>query len=67
MSVHARSRFWTRWRLTGAVLAASVVGIFAAANAHLVAVSVASQPGCVAHVKAPTGGGGVYRAAKPSC
>lgn len=67
MTVHARSRFWTRGRLTGAVLAASVVGVFAAANAHLVAVSVASQPGCVAHIKAPTGEAGAYRAAKPSC
>ncbi|MBE0692686.1 MAG: hypothetical protein IH590_06220, partial [Aquamicrobium sp.] len=39
------------WRLASAGIAAAVVLLFVAANAHLVYVAVASQPDCVAHTK----------------
>lgn len=41
-----------------------VVAIFAAANIHLVSVSLSSQPSCVETAKE---GAGTYRPAKPSC
>ena len=44
-----------------------IVAVFAGANAHLVYVSLASQPDCVPHLKAPDGSGTQYRAAKPAC
>ena len=48
-------------------LAAAVAAVFVAANAHLVIVAETSQPGCVAHVKVPTEGAAILRAAKSSC
>jgi hypothetical protein len=42
-------------------LALLVLAVFAGANLHLILVSVASQPDCVAE------GGAALRAAKPSC
>jgi hypothetical protein len=57
---HARSR-WT------IVLALAIgLGVLALANAHLVYVSVASQPDCVPHLKPGHAGQG-YRAARSSC
>ncbi len=41
-----------------------VLGLFVAANAHLVTVSISSQPDCVQSTKE---GVASYRAAKPSC
>jgi hypothetical protein len=51
-----------------ACVAAGLAGLVAA-NAHLVYVSVMSQPDCVAHAKeAGTGSAGTaYRAARSSC
>jgi len=46
------------------VLAA--LGIFAAANAHLIWTSVRSQPDCIPHLKVP-GQDGQFRAAESSC
>lgn len=48
-------------------LAIAITAVVAAANIHLVHVSIASQPGCVPHLKAPDGSGTTYRAAKSSC
>lgn len=42
------------------------LGLFAAANVHLVRASLVSQPDCVPHLKAP-GENGRFRAAQPSC
>ena len=55
----------TRGRLLGGSFALIVVGTFVAANAHLVTVSITSQPDCVAHQK--TAGEGGFRAALSSC
>jgi hypothetical protein len=56
-----------RGRIAGICIAVAAVAGFAAANAHLIAVSFASQPSCVAHDASETGGGARYRAAKLSC
>jgi hypothetical protein len=40
--------------------------LVAVANAHLVYVAVASQPGCVPHAK-DGGEPGTFKAAKPAC
>lgn len=45
----------------------AVVALVAAANIHLVYVSLASQPACVPHLQAPDGSGSTYRAAKSAC
>ena len=63
--VRSRPALWSRWRIAAWALAALVVVVFVAANAHLVAVSVASQPDCVPH-KA-SGGAATFRAATPAC
>lgn len=54
--------------IVGACVAAGLAA-FVAANAHLVYVSVMSQPDCVAHAKETGGGtaGTTYRAARSSC
>ena len=57
----------TRWPLLAWSLAAAVLLVVAAANAHLVYVAVESQPECVAHLKAVGSQAGEYRAAKPAC
>lgn len=54
-----------RWTLAGIALA--IVAVMAVANAHLVYVSVATQPECVPHLKAPDESGTTYRAAKSAC
>jgi len=56
-----------RWPLLAWFLAAAVLLVVVAANAHLVYVAVASQPDCVAHLKQPGSQAGAYRAAKPAC
>lgn len=55
------SRRWLVWAAVGAGLV-----LFVGANAHLVYVAVASQPGCVAHSKS-AGGDHDYRAAMSAC
>lgn len=54
----------SRARLAGLVLSLAVLVLFAAANAHLIAVSFASQPDCVLSSNHE---GAAFRAAKPAC
>ncbi|MBM9594585.1 hypothetical protein [Roseitranquillus sediminis] len=54
-----------RWTLVG--IGAGIVAVFTVANVHLVYVSLASQPECVPHLKAPDGRGTTFRAAKSAC
>ncbi|MCB8823215.1 hypothetical protein [Microvirga rosea] len=56
-----------KWPLLAWFLAAAVLLVVVAANAHLVYVAVASQPDCVAHLKEAGTQAGTYRAAKPAC
>ena len=56
-----------KWRVLAWFLAAGVLLVVVAANAHLVYVAVASQPDCVAHLKEAGSQAGEYRAAKPAC
>jgi hypothetical protein len=53
-----------RWTLAGS--AAGLALLLVVANAHLVTVALASDPGCVPHLKAP-GDGTALRAAKSAC
>lgn len=60
----ASGRIRTRtWVWLGVALGLAVL---IAANVHLVYVSFSSQPGCVAHSKAPADDGS-YSAAKSAC
>lgn len=54
----------TKGKVALAVVAG--IGLFAAANAHLIWTSVHSEPDCVPHLKAP-GAEGQFRAAQSSC
>ena len=63
----ARPAFWSRWRMLALALCAIVVTAFLGANAHLIYVSVSTQPACVPHMKSPQEGAATYRAAKSSC
>ena len=58
-----------RWRpvILGTAIALAVVGIFLAANAHLLYVALQSQPDCVAHVKPGDVVLGQPSAAKSAC
>ncbi|MBD2748838.1 hypothetical protein IC232_19295 [Microvirga sp. BT688] len=56
-----------RWPVMAWGLAAAVLLVVAAANAHLVYVAVASQPDCVAHLKDAGSKTGAFRAAKSAC
>jgi hypothetical protein len=58
---------WAKWPLVAWLLVAAVLLVVAAANAHLVYVAVASQPGCVAHLKEAGSKAGAFRAAKSAC
>lgn len=59
-----RRRFWTlRW----VAIALGIAVLFVLANAHLVAVSLASQPDCVPHLKSTAEGAAGFRAATSSC
>ncbi len=60
----ARDPVRLRPKLPGIAIAALVIAVFVAANAHLIVVSFASQPDCVL---APTEEGAAFRAAKPAC
>jgi len=70
-TVPFRSSRRLNWRLVSAGIAGAVLVLLAVANAHLVYVAVASQPDCVAHIKAPeqarAAEGLAYRAARSSC
>jgi uncharacterized membrane protein len=56
-----------KWPVLAWLLAAAVLLVVMAANAHLVYVAVASQPDCVAHLKEAGTQAGAFRAAKPAC
>ena len=58
-------RLKMRW-MVGLAVSAGVL-LFAAANAHLVYVAIASQPDCVAHLKDAGSAPGQFRAAKSAC
>ena len=68
MTVEAQStaRSW-RPILIGAAIIVTVMGIFLAANAHLLYVALQSQPDCVAHEKTGHSTPGQFSAAKSSC
>jgi hypothetical protein len=50
-----------------AAVAFGVVALIVVANVHLEAVSLRSQPDCVAHLKVSGAGSDGYRAASSSC
>jgi len=54
------------WRLIAIGIAAAVMAVFLAANAHFIYVAFASQPDCVPHAK-EAGSAGAFRAANSSC
>lgn len=54
-------------RLIAWGIAAGVLAVFAAANAHLVAVARSSQPPCVPHLLHSSEGAGALGAATSSC
>jgi hypothetical protein len=55
------------WRLISVAVAAAVLAVFIAANAHFIYVAFSSQPDCVPHAKAASTDGGALRAAESSC
>lgn len=55
-----------RLRLALIGIGVGLAALVAVANAHLVHVALASDPGCVPH-RATPGEGGTLRAAKPGC
>jgi hypothetical protein len=57
----------SKWPILAWSLAAAVLLVVAAANAHLVYVAVESQPECVAHLKEAGVRAGEFRAARPAC
>ena len=57
---------WKRIMI-GTAIALTIMGIFLAANAHLLYVALESQPGCVAHEKSGEAVAGQFSAAKSSC
>lgn len=59
-----RTQIGTRTNVTAAIIVA--IGLFVAANAHLIWRSISTQPDCVAHLKTP-GANGQFRAAQSSC
>ncbi|SOC30179.1 hypothetical protein SAMN05428964_108154 [Thalassospira xiamenensis] len=56
-----------KWPFWIVVLIVAGLGVLIGANAHMVYVSVVSQPDCVAHTKQPGKLPGQYRAAKSAC
>ena len=56
-------RFWTPRAIAVAIAAGA---LFIAANTHLIAISLVSQPDCVPHLKS-SGEGAGYMAAGSSC
>jgi hypothetical protein len=67
MSAGAPSRLSRRGRWTLAGIALAIVTLMAVANTHLVYVSLATQPECVPHLKAPDESRNALRAAKSAC
>jgi hypothetical protein len=67
MSTPAPTRLSRRGRWTIAAIGLAIAGVMAAANTHLVYVSLATQPECVPHLKSPDASGAAFRAAKPAC
>jgi hypothetical protein len=67
MSVAPPTRLGRKGRLTMAGIGLAIVALMALANTHLVYVSLATQPECVPHLKAPDHGGAAFRAAKSAC
>jgi anti-sigma-K factor RskA len=67
MSTDVPTRLGRRGRWTIAGIGLAIVAVMAVANTHLVYVSLATQPECVPHLKAPAAGGPAFRAAKPAC
>jgi hypothetical protein len=67
VTADAEPRLSRRGRCTLIAIALGIAAVFTGANAHLVYVSLATQPDCVPHLKAPDGSGTAFRAAKPSC
>jgi hypothetical protein len=63
----ASSPLGRRGRWTLAAIGLGIVAVFAVANVHLVYVSLASQPACVPHLKAPDDSGTALRAARSAC
>ncbi len=59
------NRYWSGPRLFALGASACVLIVFIGANAHLIAVSFASNPDCV--LQSQTEGVASLRAAKPSC
>jgi hypothetical protein len=57
---------WRRLAI-GVAIVLTVMGIFLAANAHLLYVALLSQPDCVAHEKPGVATPGQFSAAKSSC
>ena len=57
----------TRWQALAWTIAAAVVLVFAAANAHLVYVATASQPDCVPHARLGESGSAAVTAAQSAC
>lgn len=57
---------WTGTRLIVGLAVLAGIGVFAAANVHLIWTSVRSQPACIPHLKT-TGQDGRFRAAQSSC
>ena len=66
MTAQTRSPQW-RPIAIGAVIVVTVMGVFLAANAHLLYVALQSQPDCVAHGKPGMATPGQFSAAKSSC
>jgi hypothetical protein len=54
-------------RVTIGLVVAGLLLLLAGANAHLIYVSVASQPGCVDHVRQGERQAGLFQAAKSAC
>jgi hypothetical protein len=65
-AARARTGTITRWQAAAWSIAALVVLIFAAANAHLVFVATTSQPACVPHARLGAAAGALS-AAQSSC
>jgi len=66
-AARARTGTITRWQAAAWSIAALVVLIFAAANAHLVLVATTSQPACVPHARLGAAAAGSLSAAQSSC
>lgn len=62
-----RERTITRWQAIAWAIAATVILVFAAANAHLIYVATTSQPTCIPHARLGEGEGVSFSAAQSAC